>query len=192
MGSVFKSVLMACICGAVAIGTAAQEIPVVRFVVSGFEVSGENPIDADETQRILDEYTGEYVGLDGLLAVVDAFQAELNTRGFAFRRVILPPQTLDGGVVALKIVPIKIASVTVAGADYFSEANILRSVPALRADVSPSQDLLSGSLELANRHPSKQVTVRAVPQRSFESRASFFKIESAVAVQAKGIGLALC
>ena len=29
-------------------------------------------------------------------------------------------------------------------------------------------------------------------KRSFESRASFFKIESAVAVQAKGIGLALC
>ena len=40
----------------------------VQFVVSGFEVSGDNPIDADEPQRIL----GEYVGLDGLLAVVDA------------------------------------------------------------------------------------------------------------------------
>ena len=159
METVFRSVLMAAFIGAFGIGVGAQEIPVVRFVVSGFEVTGENPIDPDATQAVLRDYTGEYVGLDGLLAVVDAFQAELNERGFAFRRVILPPQTLDGGVVALKIVPIKIASVTVADPEHFSDANILRSVPALRPAVSPSQDLLSGSLELANRHSFKQVTV---------------------------------
>jgi hemolysin activation/secretion protein len=146
--------------GLFALAVAAEEIPVVRFTVSGFQVSGENPVDPGETERILAGYTGDYAGLDGLLAVVDAFQAELNARGFAFRRVILPPQTLDGGVVTLKIVPITIASVTVAGAEHFSEANILRSVPAIQQDASPDQELLSGSLELANRHTSKQVSVR--------------------------------
>ena len=140
--------------------THAQEIPVVEFSVSEFILVGENPLAQETTDNILKEYLGTYSGLDGLLGAVDALQAGLNEHGFAFRRVILPPQTLSGGTVTLKIVPITLATVEVAGNKYFSDANIRASVPAIRQGMTPQQSVLSASLELANKHGAKQVSVR--------------------------------
>lgn len=139
---------------------AAEPIPVVEFTVNGFEVSGDNPLSADETAAILQDYTGTYAGLDGLLAATDALQQALNAAGFAFRRAILPPQTLNEGVVKLEVVAITVAKVEVEGNQHFSADNILASVPGVRTGLSPSRGDLSAALELANRHPSKHVSVR--------------------------------
>lgn len=139
---------------------ADADIPVVKIVVTGFEVTGDNPLGDAATNGLLNDYIGTYDGLDGVLGAVDALQSLLNEHGYAFRRVILPPQKLAGGTVSLKIVPITLASVQVAGNEVFSDANILRSVPRIQAGIAPEQRVLSASLELANRHPSKQVSVR--------------------------------
>ena len=46
----------------------AQDIPPsVQFEVSSFNVSGENPLAAEQTETILATFTGPHEGLDGLL-----------------------------------------------------------------------------------------------------------------------------
>ncbi|MCP4469254.1 MAG: hypothetical protein GY815_00960, partial [Gammaproteobacteria bacterium] len=59
----------------------AQEIPQVKFTVERFEVSGENPLSDAETQTILERFTGQHAGLEGLLEAVDALQAAIKERG---------------------------------------------------------------------------------------------------------------
>ena len=54
----------------------AQDVPVVEFEVAGFAVTGRNPLTDPETQAVLTPFIGRYSGLDGLLAAVDALQAQ--------------------------------------------------------------------------------------------------------------------
>ena len=138
----------------------AQEIPTVEIVVDGFAIEGENPLTAEATAAVLDPFRGSYAGIDGLLGATDALQSALNEAGYAFRRVILPPQTLSGGTVTLKIVAIEIAAVKVEGNQHFSDQNVLASVPGIRPGMAPERRSLSAALELVNQHPSKTVSVR--------------------------------
>lgn len=138
---------------------AAEEIPVVRFSVGGFQVEGENPLSPAETDALLAPYVGDYEGLDGLLSAADELEQALAERGYSFHRVTLPPQTLDQGIVTLQIVVFKVGTVAVEGNTTFSERNILASVPSLKAGETPNTRRLSRDLYVANRHPAKTISI---------------------------------
>jgi hemolysin activation/secretion protein len=135
------------------------EPPEVTFTVERFVVEGDNPLDAATTEQTLAPFAGEYSGLDGLLAVSDSLERELQARGFQFHRVVLPPQTLDGGVVRLNVVEFALAEVKIAGNKYFSAANVRASVPPLKTGQVPNTRALSRALNVANQHPRKQVRI---------------------------------
>ena len=138
----------------------AQEIPQVKFTVEGFEVSGENPLSAAETQTILEPFTGVHVGLEGLLEAADVLQIAIKERGTSsFSRVVLPRQTLQEGVVRLEIIALRVSKVQVTGAAHHTEKNIRDSVPDLVEGVQPSTRTLARTLEIANRNASKQTTL---------------------------------
>lgn len=137
----------------------AQDIPQVRFTVKRFEVSGENPLSAAETQTILERFTGEHAGLEGLLEAADVLQVAIKKRGSSFSRVVLPRQTLQEGVVRLEIIALKVSKVRVTGAAHHTEKNIRDSVPDLVEGVQPSTRTLARTLEIANRNASKQTTL---------------------------------
>jgi hemolysin activation/secretion protein len=137
----------------------AQDIPQVRFTVERFEVSGENPLSAADTQTILEPFTGEHAGLEGLLEAADVLQVAIKKRGTSFSRVVLPRQTLQEGVVRLEIISLKVSKVQVTGAAHHTEKNIRDSVPDLVEGVQPSTRTLARTLEIANRNASKQTTL---------------------------------
>ena len=62
-------------------------------------------------------------------------------------------------MIKLQVLPFRIAEVTVAGNQHFSNENILRSVPALEAGKTPDLRELSRDLSLANEHPAKRLTI---------------------------------
>ncbi len=137
----------------------AQEIPQVKFTIERFEVSGENPLSDAETQAILQSFTGDHAGLEGLLAAADALEAAIKDTGPSFISVILPGQTLQDGVVRLEVIALTVSKVTVTGAQHNTEENILRTVPDLEQGGQPNTDRLARSLELANRNASKEATL---------------------------------
>jgi hemolysin activation/secretion protein len=152
-------VLIGGIAGAQEPPSGAQEPPTVTFTVDRFVVEGENPLDAGTTQSVLAPFVGEYSGLDGLLAAADALQGELANRGYSFHRVVLPPQTLEGGAVTLRVVTFTIADVKVEGNRHYSADNVRASVPVLVSGVPPNTRALSRALSVANQHPRKRVRV---------------------------------
>jgi len=140
---------------------AAAPAAAVEVSVTGFEVEGDNPLSAAETRRVLEPYRGRQSGLEGLQAATEALQQALRSRGYTFHEVTLPPQTLDGGTVKLRVTALEIGKVRVTGNEHFSEANILQSLPRLRPGI---RDLntrkLAQDLALANHHPTKQNRLR--------------------------------
>ena len=115
----------------------AQEIPLVKFTVDRFEVSGENPLSDEETQAILEPFIGDHVGLEGLLTAAETLQEAIQESGTPFTRVILPRQTLQEGVVQLEVIALTVSKVHVSGAEHHSEENIRRSVPDLEEGQQP-------------------------------------------------------
>lgn len=144
------------------IALAAESAPAaagVLLVVDRYEVSGPNPIAADETVAILRPHLGEHRSLDTLEAAAIALETRLRERGFAFHRVILPAQRPDTGVVRLEVLSFTLGKPEVSGNQFFSSANILRSLPALISGKTPDVVELARQLSLANEHPAKRLAV---------------------------------
>ena len=145
------------LCSPVAV---SEEVPVVTFEVKEFQIKGENPISQEETDRLLETFLGSHQGLEGLLEAAAELESRILQTGHSFHRVILPPQTLEAGVVILEITQIKLANIEVEGNQYFSDENIINSLPGLVIGTVPDTKELARQLIVANNHPSKRVTIR--------------------------------
>ena len=142
------------------LSTDTDEVPVVRFTISEFIVTGDNPLPVQETREILSIFLGEHEGLEGLTEAAAELQSALVKAGHSFHRVLLPQQTLEQGRVTLEVVEFKLANVDVTGNRYFSPDNIKSSLPRLAPGEVPDPRELSRELIIANEHPSKDVTLR--------------------------------
>ena len=143
------------------ISTFAQQTnPDVQFNVVGFDIIGENPLNSDETDKILAPFLGEHQGMDRLLEAAARLEREIVLSGNSFHRVVLPQQTIEDGRINLDIIVFKLANINVSGNQHFSQENVKRSLPALESGAIPDTKELSRELILANDHPSKEVTLR--------------------------------
>ena len=116
---------------AMAVASAQEPVPVVRFEVERFVVEGDNPLSEAQTKAVLGPFAGEHAGVDGLLAAADALEAAIQGAGIAFQRVVLPPQSLQDGVVVVRVAVFRVAQIEVRGAQHHSEANVRRTLPSL-------------------------------------------------------------
>lgn len=131
----------------------------IRFSVDHYEIIGDNPL-GKKAYQVVAPFLGDQYGLEGLSAASDALEQALNSAGYSFHRVNLPPQELLSGTVILEIVKFTIGNIKVTGNKFYSEANIRRSIPSLKPATAPNTKELSKSVKLANINGSKNVTVR--------------------------------
>ena len=134
----------------------APEKPV--FAIRGFDVTGENPLSATETTRVLAPFLRTDASMETLQAATAALEAALKARGFALHRVVLPPQGV-GQSVNLKIVKFVVGKITITGLQRYDEANIRASVPELMEGQAPNFRTLAVQTTIANESPGKQVQI---------------------------------
>ena len=132
---------------------------VVSFEVAGFIVDGDNRISSEKTQAILSTFVGNHTDLDILIEASQALQNAHADLGFNFHRVVLPPQTMENGVVQLNVVVFNLGNTQVSGNEHFSTENILRSLPALSQSGPPNTREIARSLSLSNQQPSRQLII---------------------------------
>lgn len=129
-----------------------------RFTVSGYVVEGDNPLGEAQTQAALAPFVGQHEGIERLQQAATALETLLRENGYGFYRVVLPPQDI-GGVIRLQMFRFTVGTVEIKGNQFFSNDNILRSLPQLATGSSPNTNALARDLALANENPSKQVNV---------------------------------
>ena len=128
------------------------------FSVTGFVIDGENPLPEALTQSALAPYVGTHHGIERLQEAAGALEALLREQGFGFYRVVLPPQDI-GGVIKLQMFKFTLGTVAIKGNKFFSNDNIVRSLPQLATGSSPNSYRLARDLSLANENPSKRANV---------------------------------
>lgn len=129
-----------------------------KFVISGFELTGDNPLGPAESKEILAPFAKSDATIATLQQATSALEAALSARGFPLHRVSLPAQDL-GGKVNLTVVKFVIGKVIVQGQAHFTESNILASVPELRVGEAPNFTKLAIQTAIGNENPGKQLQV---------------------------------
>ena len=142
---------------AIAAGDPGDGVP--RFSIEGYRVVGNTLLLADEIEVLLAPFTGAQKDFGTVQEALDALQQAYRTRGFRAVAVLLPEQQLEGGTVRLEVVEPRVKAVAVSGNQYFSVANVRRSLPGLQEGEVPNVDAISRSLQVANQNPSRQVTM---------------------------------
>lgn len=127
-----------------------------RFEVTSFEVEGNTLLYPATIEAALAPYQGAGKTFADIEQARVALQQHYYTAGFGAVQVFVPEQEMRGGTVRLRVVEARTASVTVAGAKFHSDSNVLASVPGLRVGQSPNTRKIAESLDAANENPSKQ------------------------------------
>ena len=128
----------------------------IRFQVTGFALDGDAPLSARKVRSVLKPYTGRHEGIERLREAAAALEQSLQKRGFSLYRVTVPPQQLSGGVVRLKVSKLVVGDISTTGNQWFSQENILASLPQLKKGGSPNIHELSRALGVANFNTAKR------------------------------------
>jgi hemolysin activation/secretion protein len=153
------AVWSACLgCGAALAADPVKE-PTLAIEVRQFSVDGDSPLSPEEIAAILQPHLGTHSSLDSLEAAPVALEKELRKRGYVFHRVIIPAQRPENGVVKLQVLKYTLNNVEVTGNQFFSSENILHTLPDLKTGVSPDVREIASEMAIANRHPSKRITL---------------------------------
>ncbi len=133
-----------------------------NFIVNKFLIEGESLksiLSESEITDYLTSFEGKSYDLNELQKVGKGLEMMIREEGFAFYRVILPPQTLNSGEVKFKIIAFPIGSIHLEGNHSFSEENITASLPELKEGISPNTKKLGRESKVANKNPIKQIGV---------------------------------
>jgi hemolysin activation/secretion protein len=145
---------------AAAVTSAWAADDVIRFEISRFEVTGNTLLPQPQIDELLSKFAGKERDFGDVQRALEALEAVYRQRGYSVVTIELPEQELNRGVVQLRVVETKIGRVSVKNNNYFDEANIRRSLPALQEGRTPNLNEVSSNLKQANESPSKQVTMK--------------------------------
>ncbi len=138
--------------------TSFAPVPSPSFVIQGFDITGDNPLDQAETTRILAPYLRTDATLETLQKATAALEASMKEKGFALHRVGLPAQDV-GPTIKLNVVKFVIGKVVIDGSQRYSEENVRNSLPELIEGTSPNFRTLAVQTAIANESPGKRVQV---------------------------------
>ena len=141
---------------------AAGEKPdaVPRFDIKGYQVEGNTLLPADNIEAILSPFTGRGRDFGAVQEALDAIEQAYRDHGFPMVMVTLPEQELESGVVRLKVNENRLGKINIEGNRSFDQANIRRSLPALRQGETPNLNAVSRSLKIANENPAKKINLQ--------------------------------
>lgn len=142
---------------------AVESAAALRFPIERFDVQGGAPLTPAEIEAVLRPYTGPARTFEDVQRAAAVLETEYRQRGYAAVQVILPEQTLEGGVVRLEVLQARIGRITVTNNQRFSEDNLRRSLPALKEGEPPNIAAISQASQVANQSPAKEVRVLLKP-----------------------------
>ena len=131
--------------------------PKFTFMVNKFGVEGDSTLSEEELADYFKPLEQKSYDLQSLQQVGKVLETKIRHSGYAFYRVILPPQSLNAGEVTLKMVSFGVENINIHGNYYFSKEGVMTSLPELKKNESPNTKALAQSVKVANKHPSKKI-----------------------------------
>ena len=148
----------------------------MKFDIDRYVVEGNTLLKPNAIGRVLRSFTGKQKDFADVQRALEALQGAYQNAGWGVVQVTLPEQELERGEVRFDVIETRIGKVEVQGNEYFSEANVRRSVPSLNPGETPNSLAIARSLKVANENPAKQSQV------SFKSGSKDGEVDAIVKV----------
>ena len=130
-----------------------------RFDILEYRVVGNRVLPPVAIERAVYPFLGPHGDLDTVKKAVEALEKAYRDAGYGAVFVDIPEQSVDEGVVRLKVTEGRLERVRVHGAQYFSERQIRAAVPALVEGETPHLPTLQRELTALNaRSADRSVT----------------------------------
>ncbi len=131
----------------------------LKFDIDRYLVEGNTLLSSDAIGKVLATYTGKQKDFSDVQRALEGLQVAYQKLGWGVVQVTLPEQELERGEVRFEVTETRIGKIEVQGNEYFSEANVRRSVPALKEGETPNSLSIARSLRVANESSVKQSQV---------------------------------
>jgi hemolysin activation/secretion protein len=129
------------------------------FDLLELRVLGNTVLDARSIESAVYPYTGPGKQMADVEAARAALERAYHDRGYGTVFVDIPEQSVDDGVVRLRVTEGRLRQVRVSGARYFSGRQILAGVPAAAPGAVPNLPQLQSELNQLNRQTADRVVV---------------------------------
>jgi hemolysin activation/secretion protein len=131
----------------------------VRFDVMELRVLGNTVLDTRTVESAVYPFTGPSKEMSDVEAARAALEKAYHDHGFGTVFVDIPEQTVDEGIVRLRVTEGRLRQVRVTGARYFSGRQIRAEVPAAAAGSVPNLPQLQSQLNQVNAETRDRVVV---------------------------------
>ena len=131
----------------------------LKFDIDRYVVEGNTLLSPASISDTLAPYTGRQKDFGDVQRALEALQLAYQKRGWGVVQVTLPEQELERGEVRFAVTETRIGKIEVQGNEYFSDANVRRSVPSLQEGQVPNSLAIARSLRVANESSVKQSQV---------------------------------
>jgi len=122
-----------------------------RFDVLELRVLGNTTLPARDIEQLIYPFLGTNKTLDDVEVARKALETLYHDRGYGTVFVDVPEQTVDKGIVRLKVTEASLRRVEVSGARYFSARQIRTALPAAKVGTTPALPALQEQLADLNR-----------------------------------------
>lgn len=139
------------------------EPPAQRFEIKGYEVEGTQLYSKEVLGWTLHQFTGPDRTGDDVEAARAYLQREFERVGYPTLIVIIPEQTIVGGIVRLEVIEGKVGEVRVVGNKHYSDDWIKGFFPELRPGRPLNQPEMAKALEKVNKNREHEVAAVLAP-----------------------------
>ncbi len=130
--------------------------------VDTIAVQGATLLSAGEITKITAQYEGKELSLKTMQKIADLITDEYRKKGYVTSRAYIPPQTIAGGKLLIKVVEGKLGTVDIRGNKHFSTAQLEKKM-GIKPDGYFDYSALQKSLVYINQHPDRLAKAILVP-----------------------------
>jgi hemolysin activation/secretion protein len=143
---------------AFALGAQAQSPRTRTLDIAEYRVEGADHLEQVEVETALNPFLGPGRTLDDIERARVALEKAYSDKGYQTVTVAIPPQTVRGGVVTLKVTEGKVGRLRVRGARYFLPSEVRRLAPSVGEGSLPNFNDIVHDVYLLNQLPDRRVT----------------------------------
>ncbi|GAB5605786.1 ShlB/FhaC/HecB family hemolysin secretion/activation protein [Sideroxyarcus sp. TK5] len=133
--------------------------PVLKFPIKQFVVDGAKLLAKSDFDQVVAPYVGAEKDFSDVQYALEAVEELYAERGYSAVHVLLPEQELEAGTVRFEVIESRFGKVEVKNNKFFSKANALYALPAVREGGVPRAKDIARQLRLANENPARQLNV---------------------------------
>lgn len=133
-----------------------------RTFVKTVRVEGATLLSAKEIDGVIADYQGQDLSFRQMQKIADELTAVYRQKGYVTSRAYIPPQTIEKGILLIRVVEGKVGDVSIQGNKHFKTRTLERNIN-LETEGYFDYSALQRSLVYVNKHPDRIAKAILVP-----------------------------